>query len=532
MDVHDSLARIGDGHFQRMLIIACGVCFMSDSVEVTMLSFLSFTLDEVWDLDYWQTASMTSAVFAGMLIGSLIWGALSDLHGRRPVFLASSAVIAASGTLSAFAINVYAMMFCRFFVGVGVGGFTIPFDIAAEFLPVATRGRSLLLLDFFWTAGSISIPIIASMTLPLGNWRLFVFCSAIPSFAAIFMGYKYVPESPLWLVEVGNMKEADVVIKSAAMMNGKTSDEADALSVRQREPNDETEIIEPVLSHDVPLTLRGTATNYIICLGKLTQPDVRNQMAVLCALWCVFGFSYYGLILATTRVFREDEFSYKSIMITCSAEIIGTFLALRVIDNPSWGRVYPQMVFYLAASPCAFFMCNWLSLSTLFGFLARMLVFASLCLTWVSTPEILPTDIRGTGHSIANACARIGAFTSPYIVHNMNVEIGTVGVYLGISCLLASWASSNLKETVGERLDFEGKEQGPQESVNNFQKYLKNLSPPPSPVNSSHKSQVEGKSKGSPEMEMGFVKVSSPNRRIDPKGYRPPSFAESIDPNV
>ena len=97
-----------------------------------MLSFLSFTLDEVWDLDYWQTASMTSAVFAGMLIGSLIWGALSDMHGRRPVFLASSAVIAASGTLSAFAINVYAMMFCRFFVGVGVGGFTIPFDIAAE----------------------------------------------------------------------------------------------------------------------------------------------------------------------------------------------------------------------------------------------------------------------------------------------------------------------------------------------------------------------------------------------------------------
>lgn len=62
--------------FQRYLIFACGICFMSDSVEVTMLSFLSFTLDDVWDLKYWQVASMTSSVFAGMLIGSLFWGAL------------------------------------------------------------------------------------------------------------------------------------------------------------------------------------------------------------------------------------------------------------------------------------------------------------------------------------------------------------------------------------------------------------------------------------------------------------------------
>lgn len=534
MNIHDSIARIGDGMFQRYLIFACGICFMSDSVEVTMLSFLSFTLDDVWDLKYWQVASMTSSVFAGMLIGSLFWGALSDLHGRRPIFLISSAVIAVSGTLSAFAINVYAMMVCRFFVGIGVGGFTIPFDIAAEFLPVATRGRSLLLLDFFWTAGSLSIPIIASITLPSGSWRIFVFCSAIPSFCAIVMGYLYVPESPLWLVEVGRLKEADEIIQSAAMMNGKTGDEASALSVRNRRNQKTTEIVEDVKAYNV--TFRGAFKKYVVCLGKLTHPSIRNQMMILCGLWTVFGFSYYGLILATTRVFKEDEFSYGSILVACSAEILGVFLALHVIDNPSWGRVYPQMVFYLAASPCALLMC--MTLWTVFGFLARMLVFSALCLTWISTPEILPTDIRGTGHSIANACARIGAFCSPYIVHNMNVSISTVGVCLALSCLLASWASSNLKETVGERLDGEERVEG--SSVDNFEKYLKTLSPPGSPQRS--------KAASPQSLEMGYVDVKREDappinrtmtepikgfgKRVDLKGYRPPSFAESIDPNV
>ena len=121
---------------------------------------------KVWQLAYWQIATMTSSVFLGMLTGSLIWGSLSDSLGRRPTFLASAATIALFGTLSAAAIDVYTMMVCRFLVGVGVGGFTIPFDILAEFVSSGERGKTLLSVMFYWTAGSVIIPIVAWLTLP------------------------------------------------------------------------------------------------------------------------------------------------------------------------------------------------------------------------------------------------------------------------------------------------------------------------------------------------------------------------------
>ncbi|GMH87758.1 hypothetical protein TL16_g10953 [Triparma laevis f. inornata] len=86
------------------------------------------------------------------------------------------------------------------------------------------------------------------------------------------MGYLYVPESPLWLVEVGRLKEADEIIQSAAMMNGKTSDEASALSVRNRQSQKTTEIDEDVKAYNVPVSFRGAVENYVVCLGKLTHP--------------------------------------------------------------------------------------------------------------------------------------------------------------------------------------------------------------------------------------------------------------------
>ena len=81
----------------------------------------------------------------------------------------------------------------------------------------------------------------------------------------------------------------------------------------------------------------------------------------------------------------------------------------------------------------------------IFGFLARLFLFAAICLSWVSTPEILPTTVRGTGHAVANAAARLGAFCCPYVVHNMKIPLSTVGVTLMVSCTLAAIFTSKVR---------------------------------------------------------------------------------------
>ena len=38
----------------------------------------------------------------------------------------------------------------RVFVGIGIGGLAVPFDILAEFMPSEIRGKALMGIEYFW----------------------------------------------------------------------------------------------------------------------------------------------------------------------------------------------------------------------------------------------------------------------------------------------------------------------------------------------------------------------------------------------
>mmetsp|Transcript_1620 Transcript_1620/g.2970 ORF Transcript_1620/g.2970 Transcript_1620/m.2970 type:complete len:383 (+) Transcript_1620:55-1203(+) len=275
------------------------------------------------------------------------------------------------------------------------------------------------------------------------------------------MGYIFVPESPLWLLKVGRGREAQDVLRACAAKNGVGPEDVVDIDLLQpgRATPDTTAVVSgqtatgspPAKSAPVPSNFQEGFEAYKSKLFELFLPSTRPTVMLLIGLWASFGFSYYGLILSTTRVFRSDSFGYAEILTSCSAEVFGILLCLHVVDNPDYGRVWSATVFYLLAAPFAFILCN--SLMPIFGFLARLFLFAAISLTWVSTPEILPTEVRGTGHAVANAAARLGAFCCPYVVHNMKIPLSTVGVTLMASCTLAAMFTSKLEDTTGANLD-------------------------------------------------------------------------------
>ena len=73
------------------------------------------------------------------------------------------------------------------------------------------------------------------------------------------------------------------------------------------------------------------------------------------------------------------------------------------------------------------------------------------CVTWVSTAEVLATEIRTTGHSAANAVARTGGFFSPYLVGG-KLPLPTVGIIMLVIHLFTAFCASRLPETRGKRL--------------------------------------------------------------------------------
>jgi hypothetical protein len=78
----------------------------------------------------------------------------------------------------------------------------------------------------------------------------------------------------------------------------------------------------------------------------------------------------------------------------------------------------------------------------------RFAMVVAVNITWVHTPELYGTEIRGTGHSICSAMSRIGALLSPFVVYEFPVVV--VGMLFFMSASLAGYLTNFLPETKGK----------------------------------------------------------------------------------
>ncbi|XP_067629129.1 synaptic vesicle 2-related protein isoform X6 [Eurosta solidaginis] len=82
---------LGFGWFHVKLSLLVGLCWMADSMEITLLSIIGPTIQCEWNILTYQKAMMTAMVFLGMLISPPFWTQLSDRYGRKSCFWALGA---------------------------------------------------------------------------------------------------------------------------------------------------------------------------------------------------------------------------------------------------------------------------------------------------------------------------------------------------------------------------------------------------------------------------------------------------------
>ena len=207
------------GKYHYMLLILAGLAFASDAMEVNILYFTSHCAAIEWNLTSAEEASIISVVFGGQLIGNLFWGIISDMKGRRRTFLAAFWIIAIAGFLSGLSPTYEVLLVLRFIVGFGIGGSPIPFDLLAELLPRAMRGKFLVYIEFWWTFGSMFVTGLAWLILSSSGWRALIYVTAAPVTLSCIISYFYLPESPRWLLTKGKVKEAETILKNIAIIN-------------------------------------------------------------------------------------------------------------------------------------------------------------------------------------------------------------------------------------------------------------------------------------------------------------------------
>jgi len=429
----DAIQQVGIGRTQWILLVLCGLTFCSDAAEVTFLSYVTEVLQCEWGISKAQETYITSAVFVGMILGAPLWGFIADQMGRRPSFLVSSVVITSFGFLTALCQDFAQLLICRAVVGFGVAGLPVGFDILAEALPSAGRGKFLLYIEYFWTLGSIYVNCCAWGALETAGWRVFTALAAVPTLIASIAGFVFLPESPRWLISEGRVKDAVVIINQWATRNGHKKLQFESIKLEKDEEG-------------------GSHIKNLFVKRRLRTP-----LLLMAVIWFAFGIAYYGIVMLLPRIFEsksqvgtcEVEFEFTDLAIASAAEVIGVIIAICIIDSP--GRAFCQGVFYALGAVAALvlgFRSVGPTILTAVASIGRLAEMAASCATWVHTPELFPTQIRAEVHGVLNLVSKVGAVFAPFLISDIFTQWECGAIMASIS-LLAAICAFCLPETAG-----------------------------------------------------------------------------------
>jgi MFS family permease len=219
-DIPARLDRLPWGRFHTLVVVALGITWILDGLEVTLTGALSGVLKESAGLSLTNTqvGLASSAYLAGAVLGALFFGWLTDRLGRKKLFFITLAVYLVATAATALSWNIASFALFRFLTGAGIGGeYTAINSSIQELVPARFRGWTDLVINgSFWVgaalgaAGSILL-LDEGLIDPALGWRLAFLLGAILGLVIFFMRM-WIPESPRWLMTHGRAREAEKIV--------------------------------------------------------------------------------------------------------------------------------------------------------------------------------------------------------------------------------------------------------------------------------------------------------------------------------
>lgn len=210
------------GRFHTLVVVALGVTWILDGLEVTLTGSVAASLRESYALGLTsaQVGLASSAYLLGAVLGALLFGWMTDRLGRRKLFFITLALylVATAATAASWSGTSFALF--RFFVGCGVGGEYAAVNSAIqELIPARVRGRADIVINgSFWlgaalgAAGSLVL-LDPTVVPPAYGWRLAFLIGASLGASILFLR-QWIPESPRWLMLHGRLREAEEILRS------------------------------------------------------------------------------------------------------------------------------------------------------------------------------------------------------------------------------------------------------------------------------------------------------------------------------
>uniref|UniRef100_UPI0006EBAF16 MFS transporter n=1 Tax=Streptomyces silaceus TaxID=545123 RepID=UPI0006EBAF16 len=219
------LDRLPWSRWHWTIVVGLGTVWILDGLEVTVVGNIAGRLSEEGSglaISSAQVTGIAAALYvAGACAGALFFGWLTDLFGRKKLFMVTLAVYLAATAMTALSFEAWWFFVFRFFTGFGIGGEYAAINSAIdELIPAKHRGRvDLIINGSFWlgAVGGSLLSIVALDTdlfAPDVGWRL-TFALGVVLGLVILLVRRNVPESPRWLFIHGKGEEAERLVAAA-----------------------------------------------------------------------------------------------------------------------------------------------------------------------------------------------------------------------------------------------------------------------------------------------------------------------------
>ncbi len=172
---------------KQILTIIVGLMFgmLLAALDQTIVSTAIRTIgDELGDLKF--QAWVTTAYLITSTVTTPLYGKLSDIYGRRPLFLTAISLFIIGSLASSFATSMPQLAAFRAFQGLGAGGlFSLSFAILADIVPARERARYQGYFLAVFGMSSVIGPLVggffagADTILGISGWR-WVFLINVP----------------------------------------------------------------------------------------------------------------------------------------------------------------------------------------------------------------------------------------------------------------------------------------------------------------------------------------------------------------
>ena len=376
--------------FHYLLLTISSLTYALTAMNVLVISVTLPPIIREWGLDEVEAGVLASFGYIGMFFGAIVGGYLSDKIGRKATMALMVGIGSIFTGLCGLASDYLLMSILRLIAGIGLGGtLPLPGVYMSEYPPAKYRGRFVGIVETAWVYGALLAILVGFIIIPSYGWRQAFLPSYLPILLVPVILLK-LPESVRYLIDKGRLEDIREIIRRYGL-----APEEKLANLR----------LEKTVKYGVRMLFKNIYA---------------RRTAVLWVLWASLVYTYHGIFIWLPTIYARllGYTIVKSlfwVLVVTLVQIPGYYSAALLLDRVGRKPVLVSYLVVAGAGSALLATATNIRLILLFSSIISFFNLGAWAGLYTYTPELYPTELRGTGSGIAASIGRLAGIFAPSI---------------------------------------------------------------------------------------------------------------------